>query len=125
MNVGSSSAVSAELGPQQWCQRLLSRIRKTLHRAEDHNRIILMDPLKIEERNDLLSIGTAVLNVLESGGIASVEAYALGVPVIAMRNSFGENLAKKFGVEEECVANSYSEFGRVASEMRDEDYRRR
>ena len=116
LNFGSSSAFSAELGPQQWCQRLLGRIRKNLD-GEDHARIVLMDPLKIEERNDLLVIGTAVLNVLESGGVASLEAYALGVPVISMKNSFGANLAKRFGVASECVGKTYEDFGEIASKL--------
>jgi len=120
MSVGSSSEVSAELGPQQWCRRLLGRIRRKLGKGGvDPRRLVLMEPLTIEERSDLLRLSTAVLNVQEGGGIGSLEALALKIPVITLEGSFGGELAKRFGVEEECVAGSLEEYKEKAGRMSD------
>lgn len=76
----TSSEVSAKLGPQQWCNRLVTRIKGKLEEPESE-RLMLMEPLNVEERVNLLALTSCVLD-LTGGGIGLVEAIALKVPVV-------------------------------------------
>ncbi|GMH89239.1 hypothetical protein TrST_g12991 [Triparma strigata] len=110
-----SSATSARLGPQQWCVRLLKRIRTGLS-AQDQSRIFMMKPLPVEERTDLLGIACSILDFGDS--ITSLEALALNVPVVCIGGvgGLGCGVNDKIGgaAQRHCVANGLEEMAEKA-----------
>ncbi|GMH67987.1 hypothetical protein TL16_g04817 [Triparma laevis f. inornata] len=113
-----SSAISARLGPQQWCQRLLKRIRTGLS-AEDQSRVFMMKPLPVEERTDLLRIACGILDFGDS--ITVLEALALNVPVICVGGvgGLGCGVNEKIGgaAKKYCIADGIEEFAATAKSV--------
>ena len=113
-----SSATGARLGPKQWCQRLLARIRSRIGDGDQH-RAFIMKPLPAEERGQLLSIAACVLEV--GRGVEALEAVALGVPVVCVggRGGLGCGVNRRVSgdVERLCVADDDEGMGEKAARI--------
>jgi predicted O-linked N-acetylglucosamine transferase (SPINDLY family) len=129
----TSSEVSAKLGPQQWHWRLMERIRRGLD-EKMAGKVMLMDPLSVDERMDLLALATCVLDT--GGGITLLESFALKVPVVGVcGRGEGRRKWEELGcavntliggeVERLSVAGSLEELARTAVNLgKDETARR-